>query len=45
VKISPEGYKKGLNLLLDTELKMKSTGSPDQESLLLSALLKVQNIL
>lgn len=45
IKISPEGYKKGLNLLLDTELKMKSTGSPDQEALLLSALLKLQNVL
>lgn len=45
IKISSEGYKRGLNLLLDTELKMKSTGSPDQESLLLSALLKLQSIL
>ena len=45
IKISPNGYKKGLNLLLDTELKMKSTGSPDQESLLLSALLKLQSLL
>lgn len=45
IKISSEGYKKALNLLLDTELKMKSTGSPDQESLLLSALLKLQSIL
>lgn len=45
IKISPEGYKKGLNLLLDTELKMKSTGSPDQEALLLSALLKLQSML
>ncbi len=45
IKISPEGYKRGINLLLDTELKMKSTGSPDQESLLLSALLKLQSIL
>lgn len=45
IKISPEAYKKGLNLLLDTELKMKSTGSPDQESLLLSALLKLQSLL
>lgn len=45
IKISPEGYKRGLNLLLDTELKMKSTGSPDQESLLLSALLKLQSVL
>ncbi|TDA64438.1 hypothetical protein E0765_06920 [Sulfuricurvum sp. IAE1] len=45
IKISPEGYKKGLNLLLDTELKMKSSGSPDQESLLLSSLLKLQSVL
>jgi len=45
IKISPEGYKRGINLLLDTELKMKSTGSPDQESLLLSALLKLQSVL
>lgn len=45
IKILPDGYKKGINLLLDTELKMKSTGSPDQESLLLSALLKLQSIL
>lgn len=45
IKINSEGYKKGLNLLLDTELKMKSTGSPDQESLLLAALLKLQSIL
>ena len=45
IKISPEAYRKGLNLLLDTELKMKSTGSPDQESLLLSALLKLQSLL
>jgi DNA polymerase-3 subunit delta len=45
IKISQNGYKKGINLLLDTELKMKSTGSPDQESLLLSALLKLQSIL
>lgn len=45
IKILPEGYKRGINLLLDTELKMKSTGSPDQESLLLSALLKLQSIL
>jgi DNA polymerase-3 subunit delta len=45
IKISPEAYKKSLNLLLNTELKMKSTGSPDQESLLLSALLKLQSIL
>lgn len=45
IKISPEGYKRGINLLLDTELKMKSTGSPDQESLLLSALLKLQTII
>lgn len=45
IKISPEAYKKGINLLLETELKMKSTGSPDQESLLLSALLKLQSLL
>jgi DNA polymerase-3 subunit delta len=45
IKISVDGYKKGLNCLLDTELKMKSTGSPDQEALLLSALLKLQSIL
>ncbi|MBD3799348.1 DNA polymerase III subunit delta [Sulfuricurvum sp.] len=45
IKISLEGYKRGINFLLDTELKMKSTGSPDQESLLLSALLKLQMIL
>lgn len=45
IKISADGYKKGLNCLLDTELKMKSTGSPDQEALLLSALLKLQSIL
>lgn len=45
IKISPEGYKRGINLLLDTELKMKSIGSPDQESLLLSALLKLQSVL
>lgn len=45
IKISPEGYKRGINLLLDTELKMKATGSPDPESLLLSALLKLQSIL
>ena len=45
IKISPEAYKKGLNLLLDTELKMKSTGSPDQESLLISALLRLQSLL
>jgi DNA polymerase-3 subunit delta len=45
IKISPNSYKKGINLLLDTELKMKSSGSPDQEALLLSALLKLQNIL
>lgn len=45
IKINPNSYKKGLNLLLDTELAMKSTGSPDQESLLLSALLKLQAIL
>jgi len=45
IKITPNGYKKGINLLLDTELKMKSTGSPDQESLLLSALLKLQSVL
>ncbi len=45
IKISSDAYKKSLNLLLDTELKMKSTGSPDQESLLLSALLKLQSIL
>lgn len=45
IKISADGYKKGINLLLDTELKMKSTGSPDQESLLISALLKLQSIL
>lgn len=45
IKITPDAYKKGLNLLLDTELKMKSTGSPDQESLLLSALLKLQTII
>jgi len=45
IKITPSGYKKGINLLLDTELKMKSTGSPDQESLLLSALLKLQSVL
>lgn len=45
IKISPEGYKKGINLLLGTELKMKSTGSPDQESLLISALLRLQSIL
>jgi DNA polymerase-3 subunit delta len=45
IKITPNSYKKGLNLLLDTELAMKSTGSPDQESLLLSALLKLQSIL
>lgn len=45
IKISSDGYKKALNLLLDTELKMKSTGSPDQESLLLAALLKLQSIL
>lgn len=44
-KISFEGYKKGVNLLLDTELKMKSTGSPDQEALLLSALLKLQSVI
>lgn len=45
IKISPEGYKRGLNLLLDTELKMKSTGSPDAESLLISALLRLQTLL
>lgn len=45
IKILPEGYKRGINLLLDTELKMKSTGSPDQEALLLSALLKLQSVL
>lgn len=45
IKITPNGYKKGINLLLDTELKMKSTGSPDQEGLLLSALLKLQSVL
>lgn len=45
IKITPNGYKKGINLLLNTELKMKSTGSPDQESLLLSALLKLQSVL
>lgn len=45
IKITADGYKKGINLLLDTELKMKSTGSPDQESLLISALLKLQNTL
>jgi DNA polymerase-3 subunit delta len=45
IKINPSSYKKGLNILLDTELAMKSTGSPDQESLLLSALLKLQAIL
>jgi len=45
IKITPNGYKKGINLLLDTELKMKSTGSPDQEALLLSALLKLQSVL
>lgn len=45
IKISSDGYRKGLNLLLDTELKMKSTGSPDQEALLLSALLKLQSVL
>lgn len=45
IKISPESYKKGLNLLLDTELKMKSSGSPDQEALLVSALLKLQSLL
>lgn len=45
IKISPESYKRGINHLLDTELKMKSTGSPDQESLLLSALLKLQSVL
>jgi DNA polymerase-3 subunit delta len=45
IKITPNAYKKGINLLLDTELKMKSTGSPDQESLLLCALLKLQSVL
>lgn len=45
IKISPEGYKRGLNLLLDAELKMKSTGSPDAESLLISALLRLQTLL
>lgn len=45
IKILPEGYKRGINLLLDTELKMKATGSPDPEALLLSALLKLQSIL
>ena len=45
IKITPDGYKKGLNLLLDTELKMKSVGSPDQEALLLSSLLKLQSII
>jgi DNA polymerase-3 subunit delta len=45
IKITPDVYKKGLNLLLDTELKMKSVGSPDQEALLLSSLLKLQSLL
>lgn len=45
IKIAPEAYKKGLNLLLDTELKMKSVGSPDQEALLLSSLLKLQSLI
>lgn len=45
IKITPDAYKKGLNLLLDTELKMKSVGSPDQEALLLSSLLKLQSLL
>jgi DNA polymerase-3 subunit delta len=45
IKIAPHSYKKGINLLLDTELKMKSSGSPDQEALLLSALLKLQTLL
>ncbi len=45
IKITPNEYKKGINLLLDTELKMKSTGSPDQEALLISALLKLQSVL
>ncbi|MDD5387429.1 MAG: DNA polymerase III subunit delta [Sulfuricurvum sp.] len=45
IKITQTGYKNGINLLLDTELKMKATGSPDQESLLLSALLKLQSVL
>ena len=45
IKITPEAYKKGLNLLLDTELKMKSVGSPDQEALLLSSLLKLQSLI
>ncbi len=43
IKIPPESYKKGINLLLDTELKMKSAGSPDPEALLISALLRLQN--
>lgn len=45
IKISPKSYQKGITLLLDTELKMKSSGSPDQEALLLSALLKLQTLL
>lgn len=45
IKITPEAYKKGLNLLLDTELKMKSVGSPDQEALLLSSLIKLQSLI
>lgn len=45
IKITPDAYKKGLNLLLDTELKMKSVGSPDQEALLLSSLLKLQSLI
>lgn len=45
IKITSESYKKGLNLLLDTELKMKAVGSPDQEALLLSSLLKLQSLI
>ncbi len=45
IKISPDAYKQGLNLLMDTELKMKSAGSPDQESLLIASLLKLQSLL
>lgn len=45
IKISPSSYKKGIQMLLDAELKMKSPGSPDSEALLLSSLIKLQSLL
>lgn len=45
VKINSKNYQKAINHLLDTDLKMKSVGSPDAESLLFASILKVQSII